>query len=396
MAERRKIWIFAGEESGDKYGARLAQELTRQLGGEVDISGMGAKSMREAGVKILVDSTELGVVGAVEIFKHIFTFVKIFYDLVRQAEEERPDAVVLIDYPGFNLRFAKEMYKRGIPVIWYVSPQVWVWGKRRIPKLAKYCSKMLVIFPFETETYAGSGLDVEFVGHPLVDIVKERIDPSLQRDPTKFLLLPGSRSNEINHVLEPMLKAVMELHRQRPELTFHISAARPKLERRIHELVDAFRAKHGDALPPLEILHGQNSRLLRECSAGLAASGTVTVECAIAGLPLVTMYVFNLLTFIAAVVVIRKLFRNSFTMPNIIANKTIYEEFMQHQIAPKRLAAACVRILPGGERREEVLRDIQTLADTQLTCGKENASAAAAAAVIRCVDKLRQQGVVAK
>jgi lipid-A-disaccharide synthase len=136
MKEDYKIWIIAGESSGDTYGAELARDIRKQMPGKnVSISGMGGSKMKEAGIDIMVDSTELGVVGLIEVLKHIFVFIKIFRFLVKKAEEERPDAVVLIDYPGFNIRFAKQMYKRNIPVIWYVSPQVWAWRKSNIPKL---------------------------------------------------------------------------------------------------------------------------------------------------------------------------------------------------------------------------------------------------------------------
>ena len=156
-----RVWILAGESSGDMYGARLARELRTLLGDRVSIAGMGSARMREAGVDILVDSTELGVVGIVEILGQFGTFLRIFFSLWRRARRERPDLVIPIDYPGFNLRFARAMYWAGIPVCWYISPQVWAWGGWRIPKLARYCRKMLVIFPFETQTYAGTGLDVE-------------------------------------------------------------------------------------------------------------------------------------------------------------------------------------------------------------------------------------------
>ena len=150
MAEK-KIWILAGEASGDLYGARLARELraiAAERGDTVRISGMGGPQMAAADIDLKVDSTELGVVGVIEVLKHIFTFVAIFFRLVRAAKQERPDEVVLIDYPGFNLLFALMMYANRIPVVWYVCPHLWVWGKWRLPVLAKICTKMLVIFPF--------------------------------------------------------------------------------------------------------------------------------------------------------------------------------------------------------------------------------------------------------
>ena len=147
----KKIWIFAGEASGDLYGARLGEALRKlasERGVELELSGMGGPRMMATGIPVKVDSTELGVMGVVEIMKMIFTFIGIYFKLVRAARKERPDAVVLIDYPGFNLMYALAMYFSKIKVIWYVSPHLWVWGKWRLPVLAKICTRMLVIFPF--------------------------------------------------------------------------------------------------------------------------------------------------------------------------------------------------------------------------------------------------------
>jgi len=168
VSKQKKLWIFAGEASGDMYGARLAHEVKDIMGDDVKISGMGASKMRDEGVELLVDSTELGVMGFIEVLKMIRTFKKVFKKLEALALEERPDAVVLIDYPGFNLRFAKKMHESGIPVIWYISPQVWAWKKGRIPIIAEVVDKMMCIFPFEVDTYSKTDLDVEFIGHPLV------------------------------------------------------------------------------------------------------------------------------------------------------------------------------------------------------------------------------------
>ena len=220
MSRVRHFWIIAGEASGDMYGARLAREL-RALGAErgddVRVSGMGGPAMIAAGLDIRVDSTELGVIGVIEVLKHLFTFIGIFFKLVRQAVREKPEAVILIDYPGFNLLFALMMYCHRIPVIWYVCPHLWVWGKWRLPVLAKICSRMLVIFPFEVEVFAPTRLRAEFVGHPLLDLVRERHDPAIRRDPDCFLLpvrllLPDS-------LLPP----------EHPWQTLHPHCARPHL-----------------------------------------------------------------------------------------------------------------------------------------------------------------------
>lgn len=384
MSISTNLWIFSGETSGDAYGAVLAKSLAKTYRGNVTISGMGGTAMKQAGVNILVDSTELGVVGLIEVFKNIFTFIKIFRFLVKKAEQERPDAIILIDYPGFNIRFAKQMYKRNIRVIWYVSPQVWAWKKNRIYKLAKYCTKMLVIFPFEVDVYKNTKLDVEFVGHPLVDIVNKKLDPSHRRDPDKLLIAPGSRHGEINRILRPMLETAVILKEKHPQLKFKISATRPSLEFRIREIINTFEQNTGEKLNP-EIECGQNLKLLQECGTGLLKSGTITVESAIVGLPSVILYKVNPLTFLIARIVIGKLFRGFFCMVNIIANKTVYEEFMQDKATPENLAGAVEKILPGGNRREFVLKEIDYLTKNLLTYGKNQASNNAAEAIKKVV-----------
>lgn len=386
MKDNYKIWIFAGEASGDTYGAELAQEIRKQMQGKnVSISGMGGSKMKEAGIDIMVDSTELGVVGLIEVLKHIFVFIRIFRFLVKKAEQERPDAIVLIDYPGFNIRFAKQMYKRNIPVIWYISPQVWAWRKSNIPKLATYCSKMLVIFPFEPETYQGTGLDVKFVGHPLVEIVKDRLDPKIKRDEKYVLLLPGSRTHEVQRLLPPMLETACRLFQNDPELKFAISAPRQKIFDQIKTIVDEFKNEKEESLPDFELTCGDTQQWMQKAGTGLAASGTVTVECAISGLPLVVVYKLNSVTFMIARCVIT-LFRGFFTMVNIIANKTVYEEFLQKEVEAGTLYEAMKKILPGGSRREEVLKDIKAVSES-LSSGGRKASANAARECVEFMQK---------
>ncbi len=392
MGEQNKdtlIWIMAGESSGDLYGARIASEL-RRISPGVRIAGMGGVEMRKAGVDILVDSSELGVVGLIEVLGNLFTFIRILLFFTREAARQRPDAVVMVDYPGFNIRFAKRLWKLGIPVIWYISPQVWVWRKSNIPKLAKYCRKLLVIFPFEPEVWKGSGLDTEFAGHPLVEIVRERTDPSIRRDPERILLLPGSRKSETSRLMEPFLETALLLQQRHPNLKFAISAPRKKTYEDILSLRDQFLRKHpGTVLPKMEISWGQTARWMQEASCGLAASGTVTVESAIAGLPLVVAYRLNPLTFLLARCIIGKLFRGSFTMVNIILNRKVFEEFLQFQVTPENLADAVERILPGGSRRLEVEKDMLEMTNA-LSCGSENATSRSAALILKTIESPRK------
>ena len=375
------IWLIAGEASGDLYGALLAENL-HKLNPRAKIQGMGGVKMKAAGVDILVDSSELGVIGLIEVMGMIFKFLKIMKFLVSEAILRRPDAVVMIDYPGFNIRFAKKLKKAGIPVIWYISPQVWVWRKSNIPKLAEYCRKMMVIFPFEVEVYKGSGLDVEFSGHPLVEIVRRRKDPAISRDPDKFLLLPGSRKSETKRLFNVMLQSAWLLKKQHPEMQFFVATPREKVFKDIQEKFSAFAQQNPDfPREAFTITCGETSRHLQNCCGAFAASGTITVESAIAGLPLVVAYKLNPITFLLARLIIKKLFRNAFTMPNIIMNKCVFEEFLQHEFTPETLAAAAEKILPGGERHAAVEKDMQEMV-RELSCGNVDAAKRAAEIIL--------------
>lgn len=358
----KNIWLIAGETSGEMYGARLATELkdlAAKEGRDLHISGMGGIKMRDAGVDILVDSSELDVIGILEVFKHIFTFIRIFKYLVNKAKTERPDAVVLIDYPGFNMMLAKALHKAGIPVIWYISPQVWAWKKYRIKQLEQYCRKMLVIFPFEVEVYQDTTLDTEFVGHPLLEMVEARRDPAIVRDPDTVVLLPGSRSVEINRLLKPMLETATQLKKRHPALKFVLTAPRENIAKRCQEIYNCFKQRNPD-VPDVTILTGETAKYQQLAGTGLAASGTVTVESAIAGLPLVVVYRINWISLLIAAPFI-KLFRGFFTMANVIADKMVFEEFLQHHVRKEELIPALERVLPGGERRSEVEQDMANI-----------------------------------
>jgi len=387
----KKIWIFAGEASGDLYGARLGKAL-RKLAAErkipLELSGMGGPQMIGSGIPVKVDSTELGVMGLVEVLKLLFTFIGIYFKLVKAARKERPDAVVLIDYPGFNLMYALAMYFSRIKVVWYVSPHLWVWGKWRLPVLAKICTKMLVIFPFEVEVFARTSLRAEFVGHPLIDIVAERRDPAIVREPETFLLLPGSRVMEINRLLAPMLDTVRALASRHPELRFHLSAPREKIAALCREKITEYRKQH-TGLPEIPVTCGDTGVWQQRAGTGLAASGTVTVESAIAGLPLVVGYRMNWVTILLASLVVR-LYRGYFTMVNIIANKTVFQEFLQHHFCVKELLGPVESILPGGSRRKEVEEEMAEVVRL-LSPGAGDAAAQAAKACLDAVSGPQNQ-----
>ena len=348
------IWIIAGEASGDLYGAELAKELMAARP-EVKVSGMGGAAMKAAGVEIIVDSTELGIVGIAEVIKKIPFFVGLLKRLSRQASEERPDAVVLIDYPGFNIRLAGKLHDSGIPVVYYISPQVWAWKKGRIPKIARSVDRMLCIFPFEPKVYDGTGLDAEFVGHPLLEILKPyREKANGSRDEKMVLLLPGSRSTELKALVGPLVNTATLLLERDPSLRFAMPLPRERTRILAESLIGGMDVPRR-TLDAIEISVGNTRELMTRASCGIAASGTVTVEAAILGLPLVVTYKVNWLSYQLA----KRLVKLPYiTIANLVTGKGVYEELLQYDAVPEKLAPALERILPNGNRREEVLAGV--------------------------------------
>lgn len=347
------IWIIAGEASGDCYGARLAAQI-QQLQPDTVVRGMGGDAMRAQGVDMMVDSSELGVVGLVEVIRHLPVFVSIFRDLTARAQRERPDCVVLIDYPGFNLRFARRMKALGIRVVYYISPQVWAWGRRRIAKIATYVDRLLVIFPFETEVFRDTGLDVQFVGHPLVDILRAARDADVSRDPDTIVLLPGSRAAELQRLTGPIVECALWLKQRHPRLKFVMPLPRASLAPLARSQVEKTLAARGCDLR-VDITHGDTRRWLATADAGIAASGTVTIEAAIMGLPLVVVYRLNRLTYLLARMLVRIPY---FTMVNVVLKRRVYDEFLQHRVSPENVGPAVEAIMRNGERRALVERGV--------------------------------------
>ncbi len=349
-SKNHRIWILAGEPSGDRYGAELAEALLRREP-SLCVRGMGAGHMRDVGVELLVDASYLAVVGLVETLRHLPCFLNAFRGLVRQAKQERPDAVVLIDNPGFNLRLAKKLHKLGIPVIYYVCPQVWAWGKHRIPKMARTIDRLLTIFPFEPDIFADTNLDARFVGHPLVDILAEYQDSKPKQDPSIVLLLPGSRASEIESLLPDFLGAADLLHARHPSLRF-ITCVPPGHSAELAINIAARHRAEAETPAPVDVEPGKALHWMQRATAGLAASGTVTLEAAILGLPLVTSYRLNPITYQWVKRLVKLPY---FTIVNLVAEQPVFAEYLQNDVQPQKLADGLEQILPDGSRRAAAL-----------------------------------------
>lgn len=379
MPEDKTIWIIAGEASGDDYGARLAEALlSRQPG--LCLKGMGGEQMRKAGVDTVIDASELGIVGIFEVIKHLPLFFRLFKHLLAQIRQDAPAAVVLIDYPGFNLRLAQRLHQLNIPVLYYISPQVWAWKKGRIPKIAASVDRMLCIFPFEPAVYAHTDLRAEFVGHPLLQILSPWRERAEEREKDLVLLLPGSRGGEIRRLLPVLLKTAVLLHQQRPELRFEIPLSRSSTLELGRQIVAAENLPAD--FPEVVFSVGQTRDRMRSAVAGIAASGTVTVEAAILGLPLVVIYKVNWLTWLVA----RRLVKLPYiTIANLVTDSCVYEEFLQSSAEPVKISKALLKILPGGERHLLVVEGIaKTVA---MLGGDSNVSDTVAQHVLDLCDK---------
>lgn len=332
----RRVMIVAGEASGDMYGARVVEEAHR-LDSSVRFFGIGGERMRSVGVDTLVDNKEMAVVGLFEVLSHFGVISRAFRMLREIIRRDKPDLLLLIDYPGFNLRLAAVAKRAGIKVLYYITPQVWAWHASRAKKIARLVDHAAVIFPFEVPLFAREGLPVTFVGHPLLDMVQPQMSRSeaQQRfalDPARKTigLFPGSRRREIDSLLPVMLAAAALLKGDFPELQFVLPLA-PGVDRsRVEQLLET---------SPLEVtvIEGYNYDVMQVCDAIVAASGTVTMEIALIGVPMVIIYKASPLTYAIGS---RLLLVEHVGICNIVAGERVVPELLQNDAEAENIAAA--------------------------------------------------------
>lgn len=367
-----KIYLVAGEASGDNHGAAL-MEAVRRLQPNVEFSGRGGPRMAKlAGSGFKDWSEEAGVVGLWEVLKHYPYFWREMRQTVAEIQATKPDAVVLIDYPGFNLRLARKLRESSLSgkVIYYISPQVWAWNRGRIPKMARWLDLMLCIFPFEAELYAQSGLRTVFVGHPMLEDleVKRIAEP---RDPNLIGFFPGSRGREVRKLFPIMLEVMRRLRASRPALRFEIAAASESLGATIRRELAAARGSLGKVTA---VTVGEAARTMQRSAVGLVASGTATLEAAFFRLPFLLVYQVAGLTFVAGKLLVRV---KHLGMPNVLAGREIVPEFIQGAAQPAALATALARLLDDPARRAQMIADFDGVI-SQLGAGGVNETAARA------------------
>ena len=341
------IMVVVGEASGDAHAARVVTAL-KQRAPALNISGIGGDKLCAAGMDVTIDFSELAVMGLVEVLKKYRHLKSVFNQMVELLKNQRPDLLILVDYPGFNLKLAKQAKKLGIPVVYYISPKVWAWRKGRVKTIQRVVDKMLVLFPFEVPIYEQAGVPVNCVGHPLVDAVKRTLTTQqakeklgLQQDNKVIGLFPGSRRSEVDILLPLMIQAAERIHQQYPESQIVVPLA-PGLSR------DTLGPVLAASPLPIQLIDSDFYELTSACDAIVAASGTVTLEIALLGVPHFICYRVSPVTY----KIMRRLVRIPYVgLCNIVTGKALITEVLQDDVTVERL--------------EEELRDRLTRPDQQ-------------------------------
>lgn len=349
-----KILISAGEASGDIHAAAVTAAI-KKLEPDAEVFGMGGEALRNAGGEVLFDIKEHGVMGFAEIICKLPALFRLRNNFVKVMEERKPDCLVVVDYPGFNMKIAKIAHEKGIPVVSYISPSAWAWHKSRAKKVAQIVDKVAAIFPFEYDVYHEAGADTVFVGHPLLDIVKpsmprkEAEDFAGKREGRKLvLLMPGSRLMEIEKMLPTLLLAAKVLQQRMPEVDFTM----PRAGTIPLELLES---KIKEAGIEVKITEGHNYDLFSVADLALATSGTVTLEAALCGLGSVIVYRTSAIN---AFIARRVINIPNIGLPNIVAGRQVLPELLQEDFTPEKVAQAAIDLLQP-ERNAQMKRDLK-------------------------------------
>jgi lipid-A-disaccharide synthase len=339
--ESKKILLVAGEVSGDLHGSHLVEAI-QSIDPEIQFFGVGGEGLEKVGMKLLYHSQSLSVVGITEVFVKLRSILKALRALKKSLEREKPDLVILIDFPDFNLRLAKLVHRRGIPILYYISPQIWAWRPKRIKLISRVIRKMVVLFPFEVPLYEAAGVDVEWVGHPLLDIVKptlpkEKAFQQFGLDPKGRTvgLLPGSRVQEVERLLPSLLASARLLLKEIPDLQFVIPLAPG-----IPKAALSFQMRNISV--PVKVVEGFTYDVMNLCELLITASGTATLEGAILGKPMIIIYKVSFLSYWIGRTLIRV---DHIGLVNLVAEKEIAPELIQKDVIPQRIADEAFRIL---------------------------------------------------
>lgn len=371
-----RFLVVAGEASSDEHASLLIKAILKREP-KADIFGMGGSALRSAGADTIVDSEKsASVMGITEIFGSIRKLYKAFYMLLGECERRKPDLAILVDFPDFNLRLARALWKRKIPVFYYISPQLWAWRSGRVKTIRKYVKRVGVIFPFEEDFYRHHGVDARYVGHPFVDrapisVSKEEFLTSVGLDPQKrtIALLPGSRVPEVSRLVPVMTEAFKILQRRHPDL----QALLPVAAGLSGEKIRGFIASE---MPEMTLVQGRAREVLNIADAAVVASGTVTVEAALASIPFVVVYRLSGVTYRIARFLVRGI--KHFAMANLVAGEKVVEELLQNEVTPERIASELEILLEDSEKRNAMRKKLQEVREKLTVRGEGTAADRAA------------------
>lgn len=347
----RRVMIIAGEASGDLHGSGVVRELKR-LSPNIDVYGVGGDKMKQEGMDIIYDIRELGFMGFAEVLKHIPFIKTMQYTLEQIVKFKRPDVLVLIDYPGFNLRFAHIAKRYNVKIVYYISPQVWAWHRSRIKKIRECIDKMLVILPFEVELYHAEGVDAEFVGHPLLEVLETKLDRKnfskrfgLDNQKKFIALLPGSRKQEIDNIFPEMLSAALMINEKR-NIEIVVGVA-PTLDEKYFQTFYNLKGVH--------LIKGLTYEVMANADFAFVTSGTATLETACFQTPMFVLYKTSWLTYLIGRVLVRV---KNIGLVNIIAGRRIVPEFIQYKANAKTLAKSALKLLDDEKQLTEMKSDL--------------------------------------
>ncbi|MDP8261454.1 MAG: lipid-A-disaccharide synthase [Candidatus Kappaea frigidicola] len=367
----KKLFFIAGESSGDLHGAHLIDSLL-SLDATIETYGIGGSQMKKAGAEIFEDLTNVAVIGFAEVIKNLKFFKTTFNLALHKIDQIKPDAVILIDYPGFNLKIAAEIKKKNIPVIYYISPQVWAWGKKRIELIKKVVDVIIVFFKFEQILYEKNNMNVVFHGHPLIDIVKssdykESILQNHNIDKSKKIisLLPGSRINEVKRMLPVMLGSVSMIHNKDKNTQFLIIKS-ANIDNQIYEKIMDIKNL------PVRLIESDSYDLLSISDFAIVCSGTATLETAILQIPMLVIYKIGFLSWI----LIKNLIKiPNVSLVNIVAGKKIVPEFLQYEIRGKKIAEHVLNVLNDKNKINKIKSDLKNVTNSLGNPGASNRTA---------------------
>lgn len=372
----KRVLIVSGEPSGDLHASNLVNNL-KALNPGIGFFGMGGSLSKAAGVDIVFDITELALIGYIEVIKNILVVGKAYKSILARIDREKPDLAILVDYPGFNLRLANELKKRSVPIVYYISPQVWAWGRDRVSIIKRCVKKIIVFFKFEEELYKTYGVDAEFVGHPLLDTVKTTLPKnevlkrySLGEGKITIALLSGSRKNEVRAILPVMAKAA-KIIKDNLGLAQFIVSKHPAVPMELYE--EAVK----DAGLEFKFAEGDTYNIVGAADFAIVTSGTATLETGIIGTPLLIIYKTSLITYLAYLFVRSIGFVG---LVNIVANKEVAPELLQFDATPEKIAAKVVEIVSSTGKMAAMREELGRVKDS---LGSQGAGLRAARSILR-------------